>query len=711
MKKYLWALSPLYLASSNYLHAEEVLSPTDVVDEVIVVVGKQDSYLNTSVSSATKGLSDPFDVPLTVNIINDVFLRDLRAQTLADAYGYTTGLSQSGVNANSFTLRGLPASLQSVQVNGLPGLASRFGSPTTANVERIEVLKGPASVLYGQLEPGGLINITTKKPQAEREINFDISAQTYNTGVSSIGDDNGFTATLDATGALTDDERWLYRFIASTEAINSFRTDVERDNYYLFPTLTYRISDISELTFGLEIVEENAVADEGLVAINNDINLIAAIDTHYQEKDDQDNDEATVAFATLTSELNDNFDLTVNWRSVWHEDSRILFENNRVNDADNINEATLRRRDRNQLNKREYHFFDINTKGVINTGDIEHNLLLGINAGSEKRDFERIRFGASITPDINILSPVLGEGEPVVIQSSSDRITDLWNYGAYIQDVIHLNEQWIVMAGLRYEKQEVDFIEQVSDFTDEQDSDSWVPMAGVVFKANPNLSVYASYGESFNPNSVERSDENEQKFEAEQGEQFELGLKAFMFENKANISLAYFDITKDNIVERNENGDFELLGEVESNGVEVEFLAQPIDNWQIKAGYAYVDSIVAKSPTATTEGNPVEFAPENDFYLWTRYNINQAIKGWLTGFSLGINHESTRYTSSDTLTRVELPSYTKVDAAVYFEKRNYAISLNVENIFDQRYFDGGTRDTKLYVGEPRKLSLTFSTYF
>lgn len=678
---------------------------------MIEVVGKQDSYLNRSVSSATKGLSDPFDVPLTINIINDVFLRDLRAQTLADAYGYTTGLSQSGVNANSFTLRGLPASLQSVQVNGLPGLASRFGSPTTANVERIEVLKGPASVLYGQLEPGGLINITTKKPQVERAINFDISMQTYNTDVSSVGDDNGFTATLDATGALTDDERWLYRFIASTESINSFRTDVERDNYYLFPTLTYRISDISELTFGLEIVEENAVADEGLVAINNDINLIASIDTHYQEKDDQDNDEATVAFATLTSELNNNFDLTVNWRSVWHEDSRILFENNRVNDADDINEATLRRRDRNQLNKREYHFFDMNTKGVINTAGIEHNLLLGINAGSEKRDFERIRFGASVSPDINILQPILGEGEPLVIQSSSDRITDLWNYGAYIQDVMHLNEQWVVMAGLRYEKQEVDFTEQVSNFTDEQNSDSWVPMAGVVFKANPHLSVYASYGESFNPNSVERSDESDQKFDAEQGEQFELGLKAFMFEDKANISLAYFDITKDNIVERNENGDYELLGELESSGVEIEFLAQPIDNWQIKAGYAYVDSIVAKSPTITTEGNPVEFAPENDFYLWTRYNVDQTIKGWLTGFSLGINHESTRFTSSDTLTRVKLPSYTKVDAAVYFEQKNYAISFNIENIFDKRYFDGGTRDTKLYVGEPRKLSLTVSTHF
>jgi iron complex outermembrane receptor protein len=710
MNKSLWAFSPLFLATLNPLYAQENTS-NDTVDDIITVVGKQESYLNSSVSSATKGLSDPFDVPLTVNIINDVFLRDLRALTLADAYGYTTGLSQSGTNANSFTLRGLPASLQSVQVNGLPGLASRFGSPTTANVERVEVLKGPASVLYGQLEPGGLVNITTKKPQVTRALNFDLSMQTYDTDVSSAGDDNGVTATIDATGALTTDERWLYRFIASTEMIDSFRDDVDFENYYIFPTLTYLMSDTSELTFGLELLKENGKADDGLVAINNDVKQTASINTRYQEKNDQDNDQASVFFATLTSELQQDLDLTVNWRSVWHEDSRILFENNRVNDGDDINQATLRRRDRNQLNKREYHFFDANLKSEINFAGLEHNILLGVNAGFEKRDFERIRFGAVVSLNINILQPVLNEGIPEVIKSGTDRVTDLWNYGAYLQDVIHLNDQWIVMAGLRYDKQDVDFIEQNSQSLNDQQSDAVVPMAGVVFKASSTFSVYASYGESFDPNSVERSDEEEQSFDPERGEQFELGLKAFLFEDKANISVAYFDITKDNIVERNVVGDYELLGELDSNGVEVEFLAQPIDNWQIKAGYAYVDSIVSASPSDTTVGNSVAFAPENDFYLWTRYNLNQTVGGWLTGFSLGINHESIRFTSANATSRVELPSYTKVDTGIYFEQDNYAIAFNIENLFDQRYFDGGTNDTKLYPGEPRKISLTLSSRF
>ena len=707
MKKRFWLISIICTSAAHDIHAQEVSVDDDEI-EVIQVVGKQESYLNSAVSTATKGLSDPFDVPFTVNTINDVFLSDLRAKTLSDAYGYTTGLSQSGINANSFTLRGLPASLQSIQINGLPGLASRFGSPTTANVERIEVLKGPASVLYGQLEPGGLVNISTKKPQAEQSINFDLSGQTYDTEVSSAGTDNGFTATLDATGALTQNEKWLYRLIVSVDAINSYRDNVDQESYYLFPTLTYRMSDISELTFGLELVKENAAADQGLVALNNDINQTASINTRYQEDGDVDNDEAFVAFATFKSAINDVFDLTANWRSVWHEDNRILFENNRVNDDD----GTLRRRDRNQLNKREYHFVDINSRGAIQTGNIEHELLFGFNGGYEVRDFERIRFGAAITPNIDIFNPVFNEGVPSVIQSGNDRVTELSNYGAYIQDVISLNEHWIAMVGVRYEKQFVDFIEQVSDATNDQITDAFVPSLGAIYKATDKLSIYASYGESFNPNSVEDTNADGGSFDPEEGKQFEVGAKAFLFEDKANISVAYFDIVQDNIVESNpETGEDELLGEVESSGFEIEFLAQPIDNWQIKSGYAYVDSIISKSPVETTQGNVTAFAPKNDFYLWTRYIATETFKGWLTGVSLGINHESERFTSSDTSTRVELPSYTTFDTAVYFERDNYSIALNIENIFDKRYFDGGTRDTILYPGEPRKISLTFSANF
>ena len=711
MNKALWRLAPLSAAIIIAFHTQATEKELDTDIEVIEVVGQQESYVNRAVSSATKSLLNPLDIPLTVNVINDVFLRDLRAETLADAYGYTTGLSTSGINANGFTLRGLPANLQSVQVNGLPGLASRFGSPTTANVERIEILKGPASVLYGQLEPGGLVNIITKKPQEEQSLTVDWSVQTYETDVSGFGDDPGTTATLDATGALTADGQWLYRFIVSGESINSFRDHVDYNNYYIFPTLTYRASEQTELTFGLELLHENGKADDGLVAINNDINTVLPINVRYQEQNDSDNDEAVVAFATLNTSLTDDFDLFANWRSVWHEDSRVLFENNRVNDADILSESTLRRRDRNQLNKREYHFFDINTRGSLELAGIEHEFLIGVNSGYEKRDFERIRFGAAVTPNINILNPVLGQAVPSEVRSGTDCITELWNYGLYLQDVIYLTEQLIVLAGLRYDKQDVDFIEQTRDREDDQSTDAWVPMAGVVYKLNDQTSVYASYGESFDPNSVERSDVNDNAFDPEQGQQVELGVKASFFDERAKLSVAYFDIEKDNIVERNDNREFELLGELASEGYELEVIALPIENWQFKAGYAYVDAEVVASPNANVIGNTMSFAPKHDAYLWTRYNFTEEFYGGVVGLSLGINYESERFTGTNSGSRVELPSYTKADIGAYFETEQYAVALNIENFTDKEYYDGGRNDTRIYPGEPRKITLSLTGYF
>jgi len=269
--------------------------------ETVVVVGQQNSYLNPSVSTATKTAIDPLETATTVNVINRQFLDDIRAERLSDAYGYTTGLSSTGPSANDFTLRGMKADLNSIQVNGLPGLASRFGSPTTANVERVEILKGPASILYGQIQPGGLVNIVTKKPQEVASISYDVSGQTFATDVSSIGDDNSFTGTIDATGPLNESKSWLYRFIATAEDTHSYRDDAGAENYYIFPSLTYRHNAVTDVTFGLELQSESRVADQGLFVLNNDINQIASVDTNYQSSDDTNNDEGLVAFASFNT--------------------------------------------------------------------------------------------------------------------------------------------------------------------------------------------------------------------------------------------------------------------------------------------------------------------------------------------------------------------------------------------------------------------------
>ncbi len=679
-------------------------SAVEVSDEIIVI-GRQRPYYRLS-ETATKSNRDLLDTPLSVTILNETFIEDLRAETLADVYPYTLGLSQTGQLANSFTLRGLPSDLQNIQVDNLPGLASRFGSPTTANIERVEVLKGPASVLYGLMEPGGLINIITKRPEAEQSINLSATGQTYAGDTTAFAEDAGTTLTFDSTGPIGADGRLLYRLIASYEYLESFRNGVTHENFYLFPSLSYRFSDRAVGTIGMEYVKEDGDADNGLAAVNNDIDLTAPINVRYQEDGDFDNDKGFVAFARLDYDISDQTLFRFNFRSVFHEDERRLFENNRVNDAADPLDSTLRRRDRHQLNKREYHFLDANLSHVFETGPLRHNLLVGVNGGFERSDFERIRFGSNVTPNISIFDPEFGVGVPRAITSGNDRITDRWNYGFYAQDVIDIGERFSVMIGGRYDRQEVDFIEQVSGAADDQTTEAFLPQGGVVFKPTDAISLYASYTESFSPNSVERRAADGGSFDPEEGRQTEVGAKASFWDERVNLTLALFDIEKTNILERDENREWMLLGSLESQGVEFEMQALPVEHWQFRFGYAYVDSIVSESDTASLVGARNAFAPEHDFFLWTRYNYPAPVLGGTVGVSLGVNYESIRFTNAAVATQVELPAYARVDFGVYYDADRFGLSLNVENLFDETYYTGGTRDTRIFPGDPRLITLT-----
>lgn len=694
----------LSLGVTSVAMAQDRSSDETAELDTMVIVGQQNSYLDPSVNTATKTDVDPLETPHTVNIINQQFLQDIRANTLDDAYGYTTGLSRSGVDADSFTLRGMPADLNTIQVNGLPGLASRFGSPTTANVERVEILKGPASILYGQIQPGGLVNIITKKPQEVASVTYDVSASSYLTEVSGVGENNGFTGTLDSTGPLNSSKTWLYRMIVSGEQSDSYRQDVDQTNYYLFPSLTYQPSTATALTFGLELQSEQRVADNGLAVLNNDIKQIASLDTHYQSADDTDEDKGLVAFATFNTALTRAFDLTLDWRSVWHEDSRHLYETRDVKDTS----QSVTVRDRDQVNKREYHFIDARSTGSIWLGDIEHQLLVGTNIGLEKRDFLRETYATS---SVDFFDPIDITERDESAYNVDHRITDYTNYGAYLQDTVYLTPDWTLMAGVRYMRQDVDFDYISKSTQDTQSTDAWVSQAGVVYKLAARSSLYASYGESFNPNSVEKKSASDEAFDPEEGRQYEIGLKTDLMGLGSQWTLAYFDIEKSNVVEKNDNGDYELLGEVRSTGIETELLMQPVDNWQVKLGYAYVDSRIAANADETIEGNRTPMSAYHDAYVWTKYNFPYEIAGGVVGTTLGANYEGARYTSEDPSSRVELPAYVTVDLGVQYEVTDYRVSLNLANVFDETYYVGGTDSHRIYAGDPREVTLSLTGQF
>ncbi|UUX51602.1 TonB-dependent receptor [Nisaea acidiphila] len=675
--------------------AETTAAETSAL-ETITVFAEVEPYFEKETSTALKADVNEDKVPFTTNVLNSQVIEDLKADRLEKVFEYIPGFSRSGTNANSFTIRGQSADLQNLQVDGLPGLTSRFGSPTTANIERVEVQKGPASVLYGWMDPGGMVNMITKKPLEEEIREVSVSGQVFPEYGAT-----GYTGSVDVTGRANQSGTVLYRMIAGYESEDSFRDHVDDDRaMYLFPSLSWVPDDTRRLDIQYEYTKEDRSADDGLFVLNNDINQRADISTYYQEPGDTDKDEGHAVNVAYSQGLSDTVDLNLKWRSVWHTDERDLYENNSVRSDD-----TLRRRNRHQYNEREYHFADANLNIDLDAV-ARQQLVVGVNGGYEYRQYDRLAFGAT-GANVGLIDPVY-TGQVLDSNAGTFRKWDLYNIGAYAQDLVSVTDKLSLLFGARYDTQTGDYNLRDADGTSTQDESATVHNTsfngGITYQVHPVAAVYASVAQSFNPQAIPTFDASGQQLDPEEGIQYEAGVKFSFLDDRLNANLAVYDLTKENISET-VDGARALVGTIESQGAEVSLQYQPSFNWQFQAAYAYTEAEVAETTNDDALGNVPGFVPRHSASLLARYNHPDEVLGGLVGMGLGWRFQSSRYTDEETSKRVKLPSYHVADVNFYYELDSLKLSLALENIFDETYFIGGTNDTEIYAGDPRKISL------
>lgn len=664
--------------------------------EPITVYADIEPYFAKANSTALKGDIDEHLIPFTTNVLNAQVIEDLKADRLEKAFDYIPGFSRSGTTANSFSIRGQAADLQNLQVDGLPGLTSRFGSPTTANVERVEILKGPASVLYGWMDPGGLVNVITKKPEAEEHQEINVSGQVF----PEYGD-TGYSASFDVTGPTDKSRTVLYRMIAGYEREDSFRDHVKDDTMvYAFPSLSWVPDDDRRLDLQLEYTKDERAADDGLFVLDHDINQRADITTYYQEPGDSDNDEGIALGANYEHALSDTVDMNLKWRSVWHTDERDVYESNAVRP-----DGTLRRRNRHQYNKREYHFGDANLK-VDFDAIAKQTLIVGVGGGYEYRQYDRLAFDTR-GANVSLINPTY-TGDVLEDDPGNYRNWDLYNIGVYAQDQIYVTDRLSLLFGGRYDHQSGDYSLRYVD--DDETAEESVSVqttafnAGATYEVTKQASVYASMSQSFNPQSIPTFDANNHQLDPERGVQYETGLKLRLLDDRLNAHLAVYHLTKENISET-VDGASQLIGTVESQGAEATLQYQPTPNLQFQVAYTYTDAEVSETTNDDARGNVPKMVPEHTASLLGRYNHPKEILGGLVGMGVGWRFESARYTDEETANRVRLPSYHVTDVNFYYELESLKMSLNVENVFDKTYFIGGTNDTEIYAGDPRKVIL------
>lgn len=606
---------------------------------------------------------------------------------LDNAAGISNLGNESGRGIN-FAIRGFSGAPVLRDGFLLPGFGPDAARPEVANLERVEVLRGPASVLYGQAEPGGVINLVTKQPLSEPYYNLQLQ-----------GGNRGFiNPSVDLSGPLTDDGRLLYRLNAlycREESFRDFDNDAER--FAIAPTLTWLIGDRTDLNVSLEYVEDNEFFDTGTLPFGDSIANVSPSRVFNDPDATIEQDFLRTGY-TLEHRFSDNWKLRnrFNYTSTSFQYSILPFPSPPDPNGDIFRVFLQRGGD-----KDTYSLYT-NVQGEFNTGSIEHTLLFGVDlARSESNTLSRADFSdlSSFSP-INIFDDTVDVTFPESLPILSDRDITVDQLGIYLQDQIDLLDNLILVAGLHYDTFSQETIQNLPGTELSRDKSALTPRIGIVYQPIEPISLYANYSRTFLPNLTE-TDANGDFLDPEEGVGFEVGIRGEIIEDRLIANLAYFDITKQNVATADPNVPFFALiatGEQRSRGVDFNLTGEILSGWNMVASYAYIDAEVTEDNHIPV-GNRLGGVPEHSASLWTTYELQSGDLQGL-GFGLGFNFVGER--QGDLANSFEVDSYFRTDAAVFYRRNNRQVRLNIDNLFDIDYVEstGGARTFDNDWGDP-----------
>ena len=659
------------------------------------------------------------DVPYSLEDYSQSFMQAVDTTKLTDLYGYMSGVQRAGPSGYDVSIRGFTSGStdpNSVLMDGLPGLPARTASPETADLARVEVVKGPASVMYGQDQPGGFINLITKKPQAHYETNVELRANTYDGAGIPFGRKNGYTGIVDTTGAISSGDTLLGRAIVQYTNQQSFREFVTDKDFMAAPSLTWNISDRTRATLLLEFRHGNDGWDQGLVAPGFNSRLIAPITTRYQNPEDKEMEKGETATLLLHHAFSHALSWDFNARSVYSEDYEIGFDNSAI--LKNLTQ--LSRLDRDQDNHHHINFVDTSLTDLFHTGPIGHHLLVGVTYGETIENYNRIRSFKTPLLNISIYDPVIGYNDVPPPASSEPPQAHEWAsakaYGAYATDLLTFSEHWKGVVGARYQdiKQLQEELRLPNKPNKSRDFNSAFPMGGLIYQPNKEWSLYASYSSSFvPPNPTAQSVIPGQTLQAQTATQEEVGTKFTSRDQRLTATLSLFNIKEMNLIEEvGITGLYEQIGAVRSRGGEFELDYRPTDAWQLSANYALIDAKIIDDLRSYVIGSMPLNSPRNSGSILSRVQLPGALRnfGWMVG-AIYRSERVGNLATSPTSGEFTMPGFTTVDTGIYYTADTYSISLKVSNLLDKQYFQSAFSAVRITPGEPRNISLTLDKTF
>lgn len=655
-------------------------------------------YVAKRTATATKTDTPVIEVPQTINVVTADQIAATKAQSLKNALAYTPGIvSREGDDRTSdaFTIRGFQASSTS-------GSIYRDGSKYSVNVydgqqepyglERVEVLKGAASVLFGNAAPGGIINTVTKRPSQTplHEINVEAGTADHR----QISGDFG--------GALTPDGAWSYRLTALKRDADTSVDHVADDRTYVAPALTWSPDAGTSLTVLSQYQKSHTAYLYGLpseVTIEPNASGRVAGSTFVGEPG-FDHYDGTVFALGYLFEHSFNNRLTLR-NSLRYTQSEVSFPNMWIWGVDTDGRTTLARAAQEREDNSQAVTSDTSMEFKWRTGIVEHTSLAGIDYTDQSQSTRRYDRGAA---NIDLYAPVYtGELGAMTANSYSSKNTAS-RLGLYAQNQMKIDGKWVVLLGGRQDWAE----DRASPYFDgeawtSQHSEAFTGRAGLVYLADNGLAPFASYSESFEPESG--TDRQGHSFKPTTGQQYEVGLRYQPPGRNAMVTGTVYQLTRQNVTTADpEDSNYSVqTGEVRSRGVELEAKAELTPYVNILAAYAYTDTHVTKSNNDAEIGTRAATVPYHQVSLWGDYNLGAE---GLPEVTVGAGMRFIDSTMPSVGVTGEVPGYTLFDAMVRYDLDKWRFSLNGTNLFDKDYVASCTYGC--FFGERRKVIGTVS---
>lgn len=619
------------------------------------------------------------DLPQAVQVVPHEVIENQAITRASEALRNVSGVVRTPAYmgfTDSYTIRGFQSDT---------GLWNGFrrdlyiGFNDISAIDRIEVIKGPSSVSYGILDPGGVVNYVTKRP----------TSVPYGKVEGMAGSYDFYRSALDVSGPLTEDKSVRYRFNAAYESSGGFRDFTDSDLQAYSGAVDWDINEKTKMQFEFSTSDFDGGSDRGLSPEFGPMVYDIPIHRNYGEPTDSYKLRQVDVALSVTHELSEDATL----RSG-------VFFNQVESDRKNTQGFSLAPGTttllRNYTDVEDFSrvfswYGDLRYK--FETGPLKHDALVGVDL--QRAEFDYV-FQSSDAQDIDIWNPVYGKG-PITLTPDGDYYSTRDSMGIYVQDHITITEQWKALAGLRWDTYRfTDKDKDYDTYTDFHDN-GVSPRAALVYQPVKEVSIYGSYSQSIKPNTYART-KGGAIVDPEEGQQIEFGVKTELLDGRLTPSLAVYDLRKKNVAVQDPtdpSGMFSVItGEQRSRGVELDLTATLAPGWNMIASYGYTDSEVTED-TSLPIGDALVNVPLHGASFSTTYEIQEgALKG--AGVTASAFYVGQREASLPN--DLNIPSYVRLDAGVFYKMDQWRFSVDVKNVTDKEYYD--SQGYSLYPGAP-----------